>query len=662
MNEFEVQRENNKDFLSNTKKSTLNTESYLQISLIEDAIAREAKPVTHLGVPDMNTYIEEQEKRTAELLEEDNREKMNDYIEECVSRPEFHEALRLYQENQSILETANDDRKALKEFWKEHPDFYYEDVRQKELQILDLNQEQAILWHQIGEYKDSYSQVVAREAELEEEELKAQGLWREYDKDTLGNLQETSEYPSGSREWLEQRQKGLGGSDIGPIVGAPGAYNSRKDILKSKVLPISEEQVREQANNNETYAGALGRGNAWEKRIYNRMLKEHPEFNLTFSKKSWADKDHPYRTANFDGLLADENGNPDGVLEIKTASDPRKWGPVEGGINSIPPTYRSQVLWYTHLAGLKRAAVAVAINDHELRVYKFDITPSLEAESRSNVEKAEEFMDEVREMRKHPEKLLSTASKKGFSRTALSSRAVSSKENIFREVAVMRGTKPEQVKREFVRSFKKGEPDTPDNTAKHLKQLYIKTAQRKHLPSYLAVDIETTNTHQLRGSIIEVGASVRLGTEQSHDETEKFSKLYGVSKKSELANGMGAVDVHGITSTQVAKKRQFLNPEEGAKFLQLAKKCKVLMAHNATFENKWFTTHVPGYADAVRHGEISILDTMTVTQHVVDSDHNKLESLVEHYGIPYANAHRAYNDAEMMAQGYEAVLKDLREQ
>ena len=124
------------------------------------------------------------------------------------------------------------------------------------------------------------------------------------------------------------------------------------------------------------------------------------------------------------------------------------------------------------------------------------------------------------------------------------------------------------------------------------------------------------------------------------------------------AQSTGAVEVHGITEGMIAKKRTFQHKEEQRKVLELLKS-GILVAHNATYELKWFRQKLDGFAEAEKKGEIKVIDTKNIVNRVLTETPNaRLSSFAEYYGIPYEDAHRAYNDSVMMSKALTRFLAD----
>ena len=207
--------------------------------------------------------------------------------------------------------------------------------------------------------KDSNAQIVLAINKLAEGYEKRNGLYLEYKDDRLGTASKTISFPDNTPEWHAQRAKGIGGSDVGAIMGC-SPFSTREEIFCLKT-----GQAMPEARQN---SGALFRGSAWEPYIARMFAKKNPEIKLVHCKDSWQNDVREHHLANLDGLLF-ENGslNPTAILEIKTSSVAKSW---EDG---VPPYYRLQTLWYMSAFGIMKAIVVVLINDKEY--LQFEVVP-----------------------------------------------------------------------------------------------------------------------------------------------------------------------------------------------------------------------------------------------------------------------------------------------
>lgn len=152
------------------------------------------------------------------------------------------------------------------------------------------------------------------------------------------------DFENQSPEWHELRSNGIGGSQVGTILGLnpwESAYTLWAKL--SGKIPESFEQ------NEKMFWGTV-----LEPVIRDEWGKQNPEFEI-FDTGTWADG---WKHANPDGIL--KRGDDYGLLEIKTAG--YRW-------DEVPPQYYAQVQWYMHLLGLKWCKIVVLFQGSQLQTY-----------------------------------------------------------------------------------------------------------------------------------------------------------------------------------------------------------------------------------------------------------------------------------------------------
>lgn len=152
------------------------------------------------------------------------------------------------------------------------------------------------------------------------------------------------DFENQSPEWHELRSNGIGGSQVGTILGLnpwESAYTLWAKL--SGKIPESFEQ------NEKMFWGTV-----LEPVIRDEWGKQNPEFEI-FDTGTWADG---WKHANPDGIL--KRGDDYGLLEIKTAG--YRW-------DDVPPQYYAQVQWYMHLLGLKWCKIVVLFQGSQLQTY-----------------------------------------------------------------------------------------------------------------------------------------------------------------------------------------------------------------------------------------------------------------------------------------------------
>lgn len=144
-------------------------------------------------------------------------------------------------------------------------------------------------------------------------------------------------------EWLKERQCGIGGSDVGAILGV-NKYKTPFEVYIEKTEPI--EEVKEQ----------------FESAYWGDQLEEivAKEFEKRTSKKVRRDRkhykheDYPFMVANIDRRVVGENA----ILECKTANQylTNEWQEDE-----VPASYLLQVQHYLFVTGAEVGYIAVLI-------------------------------------------------------------------------------------------------------------------------------------------------------------------------------------------------------------------------------------------------------------------------------------------------------------
>lgn len=174
-------------------------------------------------------------------------------------------------------------------------------------------------------------------------------MFEKWDVSDLPSAKLIGEFESGSAEWHELRASGVGGSQVGAIMGL-NPWESAFSLW-AKQLGLIEDRAS---------SLAMRAGNFFERPVKEFWLTENPGWTL-FETGTWQSKQYPWCHANPDGILVDENGELV-LLEIKTSRYP---------MGELPAHYRAQVLWYLWILGLKRAKLVAWVSGSEFE--EFDI-------------------------------------------------------------------------------------------------------------------------------------------------------------------------------------------------------------------------------------------------------------------------------------------------
>jgi len=148
------------------------------------------------------------------------------------------------------------------------------------------------------------------------------------------------EYTPEDAEWHEIRSEGIGGSEIGTIMGL-NQYESAYALWAKKCGLIPTPPLDN---------WAIRFGKAFEAPILDLFVKEHPDFEL-YSAGTYESVSTPYLHANPDAL-AKVNGEWI-IVEVKTAKN--YW-------YEIPPAYIAQVRHYMAVMDINRAVIVGVVN------------------------------------------------------------------------------------------------------------------------------------------------------------------------------------------------------------------------------------------------------------------------------------------------------------
>ena len=152
-------------------------------------------------------------------------------------------------------------------------------------------------------------------------------------------------------KWLEMRDLGLGGSDAATVLDL-SPWTSRYTLW-------CEKRGQESA-----FGGseATQWGHLLEEVVAREAARRLGKAVVS-SPVMFRSRTHPFMLANVDRLLLDENGRPEGILEVKTtdASNAASWSKGQA-----PVYYVCQVMHYMAVTGLRYAVLACLIGGNKL--------------------------------------------------------------------------------------------------------------------------------------------------------------------------------------------------------------------------------------------------------------------------------------------------------
>lgn len=137
-------------------------------------------------------------------------------------------------------------------------------------------------------------------------------------------------------EWLENRSKGIGGSEISAVIGR----NPYMDNVTLWEIKTGRRQAPDISDKPYVQYGTQA-----EEHLRALFALDFPQYKVLYEENnSFTNDRYPFAQASLDGWLEDENGRL-GVLEIKTAEILRA-GQKEKWKDRIPMNYYCQVCFY----------------------------------------------------------------------------------------------------------------------------------------------------------------------------------------------------------------------------------------------------------------------------------------------------------------------------
>jgi putative phage-type endonuclease len=168
-------------------------------------------------------------------------------------------------------------------------------------------------------------------------------------------------------EFLEARQSGLGGSDIGAVLSL-SPYKSALDVYFDKVEPKLEQEHQEH----------FYWGHALEQPIAERFTKEHPDFKLLRDVPIARHPKHEWMLANVDGMFVDDQGKL-GILEIKTVNAFASYSWGFENTDQVPLSYAAQVAHYMAVMNVDYAIIAALFGGSQYKEYRIERDSEIES-------------------------------------------------------------------------------------------------------------------------------------------------------------------------------------------------------------------------------------------------------------------------------------------
>lgn len=156
-----------------------------------------------------------------------------------------------------------------------------------------------------------------------------------------------------SAQWHEQRDKGVGGSDVGVIMGV-NHWKSVEQLWMEKTGRVKPEDI--------SHKPAIILGNALEPALRKEYAYRHPDVKVKEPQCMFQDTEHTWRQASLDGIITCPDGMKE-VLEIKTVGG---FNVAPWNLGGVPESYACQVLHYMAVSGYRRAQIIAMIGNSDI--------------------------------------------------------------------------------------------------------------------------------------------------------------------------------------------------------------------------------------------------------------------------------------------------------
>lgn len=221
--------------------------------------------------------------------------------------------------------------------------------------------------------KDIYADAAAR---LAQRAAQSVNVIEELDIDQLGTATVINDVEELTAAWHNLRREGVGGSSLSEALGfhwksriGSMVYMDKKE-LDDLWLDMAVEKSTEVTHVDNPDSGVLYRGHLWEEALIARWSIMNKR-RVGVTKATWRGV-YDFQTVNMDGIILDDEGNPEGILECKTSSREWTWG------WGVPIHYRAQVLWYLKASGLRYAYVLVKFDSGVFDQYRIDADDTID--------------------------------------------------------------------------------------------------------------------------------------------------------------------------------------------------------------------------------------------------------------------------------------------
>lgn len=157
--------------------------------------------------------------------------------------------------------------------------------------------------------------------------------------------------------WLEQRKRGIGGSDVAAVMGL-SPWKSPLEVWLEKTNRADSPDLSGKES--------VAMGTELEGDVLEMYRRRHPDSRVQRVNAICVDRERPWAQASLDGIVRDPELGW-GVLEIKTGSRESEWA------DGVPLHYLTQVTHYLSVTGYKFADVAALVGDFGLHYHEYRV-------------------------------------------------------------------------------------------------------------------------------------------------------------------------------------------------------------------------------------------------------------------------------------------------
>lgn len=184
-------------------------------------------------------------------------------------------------------------------------------------------------------------------------------------------------------EWLEERKKGIGGSDAAVILGL-NPYKNNIRLWEEKTGKVQAEDISDKPY--------VKYGTQAEDLLRELFKLDFPQYKVSHDENTIIKHPkYPFLFASLDGQLVDKETGELGILEIKTTNilqsmQKEKWK------EKIPDNYFCQVLHYLNVTGYSFAILKAQL--------KYDFDGDIKLETRHYKINRNDFEEDIKELEK----------------------------------------------------------------------------------------------------------------------------------------------------------------------------------------------------------------------------------------------------------------------